>query len=156
MNLIKCEKNEIDSGLQHLINNAKNTSNATEKGGISKPSAMDDNVTLDDITGFSVQYTFEYNNYLLHIFTKTKSYVLKIDDDELTTWLSILASIKDVKKPKFTIGDTVNKVSKIIDEVAAKADEPITTKDTGSNEDTPDDVMCDSCKLPKDSCECEW
>jgi len=151
MNLIKCEKNEIDSGLQHLINNAKNTSNATEKGGISKPSAIDDNVTLDDITGFSVQYTFEYNNYLLHIFTKTKSYVLKIDDDELTTWLSILASIKDVKKPKFTIGDNVAKA----EPTATLVDTDASIDDDWNLDDEEDELeTCYGCNKPKYACDC--
>ena len=110
MNIEKCNKDEVNSALQHLINHARNTSNSKVKGVKSKPRPIDDNVTIDDITGFSIQYSYDYTNHILHIFTKDKSYVLKIDDDELPTWISILISMKDVTKPKFSIGDTVEPI----------------------------------------------
>ena len=58
---------EIDNLLTFLLHNAKSTSNAGKVGGESKLTAIKDGVTLDTINGISIQYSVEYDNYLIYI-----------------------------------------------------------------------------------------
>ena len=85
---------EIDNLLTFLLHNARSTSNANEEGEDGRRAAIEDGVTLNTINGISIQYSVEYEIFLIYIFKKSrnsnKSYSYRIEDEELDIWIKLL------------------------------------------------------------------
>ena len=85
---------EIDNLLTFLLHNARSISNANEEGEEVRKIAIEDGVTLDTINGISIQYSVEYEIFLIYIFKKSrnrnKGYSYRIENEELDIWIKLL------------------------------------------------------------------
>ena len=89
---------EIDNLLTFLLHNARSISNANEEGEEVRKIAIEDGVTLDTINGISIQYSVEYEIFLIYIFKKSrnrnKGYSYRIENEELDIWIKLLKEVQ--------------------------------------------------------------
>lgn len=96
MELRNLNKSEVEKAFNLLLVKARNSSNAKKAGEKSKPTMIDDGLTINDINGYSIQYTTEYSNYLVTVFNGNKGYSLKIKEQNLKKWLMVLVSLPSI------------------------------------------------------------
>ena len=81
---------EIDNLLTYLLLNTRSASNTNKVGEEERKTATEDGVTLDMISGISIQYDVEDDIDLIYVFTKSgnkiKSYSGRIIEEDLDVW----------------------------------------------------------------------
>ena len=103
---------EIDNILTFLLHNARSTSNANKAGEEGRKTAIEDGATLDTINGISIQYSVEYDNFLIYIFKKSgnrnKGYSYRIKKEDLNGWIKLIKEARYRFKKNVSSEQTIN------------------------------------------------